>query len=131
MKTILRLVLYGFLTYFIFSCTASLTDTTPPTPAQAKQNQERQLRIDLLVRSEQLVERYLKDPDSATFSSLYETKISVLPPGQDDDFRYFVEGWVRSSNSYGGMVRANYQVAYNSSRRPIAMSIGSKEWRFQ
>jgi hypothetical protein len=122
-------MLIGVIVAAIGSSNSSSSPPVVKTPERVAQEKARELdgqrESYARIIAEREIRALLKAPRGAKFSGRSETKLGKLKGGSKDE--WVVQGYVDAENSFGAMLRSNYQVViefeagkYDSSRTKSA-----------
>ena len=112
-----KLFLLGIFGFFVYMVafgpdTGSSYKAQPKTAEQIAAEKRRKLESRresyAIIIAEQEMSKRLKAPATADFSSVLDTRIAHLRGGGPND--WIVKGYVDAQNSFGAMIRNNYQV---------------------
>jgi hypothetical protein len=94
--TVTLVILILIAAFYLKYCTGN---EAPAAPAKKQRT-----KIDVLVKAQTCVENNLKAPSTADFGFPDEEMVSQL-----NDSTYYVTGFVDAQNSFGAMLRSNYE----------------------
>lgn len=94
-------ILYGFIVFIIAVCFSAVNG--PQTES------EKPGKIEAYVMATQIVEQKLKAPGSAKFCGYTNARVVEYEPG-----KFTVMGWVDSQNSFGALMRTDFNVVLES-----------------
>lgn len=106
MKKILTILLCGVLTLGLIGCGSSKEDE--------EKKKEDDLKLNLRVVAQQIVEGKLKSPKSADFPwSAEEYKIEEAESTREGFKKYTVTSYVDAQNSFGAEIRSDFVVTFD------------------
>jgi len=104
---IVVVIIAGVIIGFVSCCNSCGTSSKSTSTTESEQSKQ----IEAFVRSQSVVEKYLKAPSTAKFPYFSDSGVTVSKISEN---KYKVYAYVDSENSFGAMIRATYSVIITS-----------------